>query len=265
MILAPAAGTGQELVEDLVLDDDRTLIQRGDSVLLIVEDDQTFARILLDMAHERGLKALVALRGSSALSLAREFQPGAITLDIALPDMAGWTIVDLLKHDPLTRHIPIHIISGDENRRRGIALGAMTYLEKGVANESLEGAFTTIQESARQREKTLLLLCAQALEADSLTELLEAPDVRIITAYSEIEAGELLRSTAMDGVVIHADTMGVDAPQLVANLQASAGPAVPPIILLSSRDLTSRETALLREANRARMVRLVKSRERALD
>ena len=93
----------------MVLDDDRNLIQPGDSVLLIVEDDRTFARILVDLAHERGLKALVALRGSSALSLAREFRPGAITLDINLPDMAGWTIIDRLKHDPATRHIPIHI------------------------------------------------------------------------------------------------------------------------------------------------------------
>ena len=100
--------------------------------LLIVEDDITFARILVDLAHDRGLKALVALRGSSAMSLAREFKPGAITLDINLPDMAGWTILDRLKHDPATRHIPVHIISGDENRRRGLALGAMTYLEKSV-------------------------------------------------------------------------------------------------------------------------------------
>ena len=117
-------------MEDLVLDDDRNLIQPGDSVLLIVEDDITFARILVDLAHDRGLKALVALRGSSAMSLAREFKPGAITLDITLPDMAGWTILDRLKHDPATRHIPVHIISGDEDRRRGLALGAMTYLEK---------------------------------------------------------------------------------------------------------------------------------------
>ena len=123
---ASSALATEELVEDLVIDDDRNLIQPGDSVLLIVEDDITFARILVDLAHERGLKALVALRGSSAITLAREFKPGAITLDINLPDMAGWTILDRLKHDPATRHIPVHIISGDENRRRGIALGAMT-------------------------------------------------------------------------------------------------------------------------------------------
>src|SRR4029077_8644822 len=103
----------QQLVEDLVLDDDRNMIQENDAVLLIVEDDITFARILVDLAHDHGLKAVVTLRGSSAISLAREFRPGAITLDIGLPDMAGWTILDRLKHDPNTRHIPVHIISGD--------------------------------------------------------------------------------------------------------------------------------------------------------
>ena len=126
------------------------MIQPGDPVLLIVEDDITFARILLDLAHEKNLKALVALRGSTALALAREFKPGAVTLDINMPDMAGWTILDRLKHDPATRHIPVHIISGDENRRRGLALGAMTYLEKSTDRESLVQAFNAIEQSARR-------------------------------------------------------------------------------------------------------------------
>ncbi len=150
----------QELVDDLVIDDDRSLVGPGDLALLIVEDDMTFARILVDLAHDRGLKALVALRGSSAISLAREFKPGAITLDINLPDMAGWTILDRLKHDPLTRHIPVHIISGDENRRRGLALGAMTYLEKAVSNEALAEAFAMIEDSAHKRVKKVLVACA---------------------------------------------------------------------------------------------------------
>jgi hypothetical protein len=265
MILAPAAGTDQELVEYLVLDDDRTLIQPGDAVLLIVEDDQTFARILLDLAHERGLKVLVALRGSSAMSLAREFQPGAITLDIGLPDMAGWTILDRLKHDPATRHIPIHIISGDENRRRGIALGAMTYLEKGLVSDSLAGAFTTIEESARKRTKNLLLLCGQRSEANTLVEVLDAPDIEVILAASAQEAEEYLRTSTIDAMLIDAETAGLGALQVVANLQTSHGMSMPPIILLSARDLSSREEALLRDVNRASLVRLVKTQDRALD
>src|SRR6185312_15314750 len=146
------------VIETVTMEDDRNNIQPGDPILLIVEDDVTFARILVDLAHERNIKALVALRGATALALAREFHPGAITLDISLPDMAGWTILDRLKHDSEIRHIPVHIISGDENRRRGLALGAMTYLEKTLSQDSLKDAFTTIQHSITPRPRKLMLI-----------------------------------------------------------------------------------------------------------
>ena len=110
----------------MAVDDDRNLVEPADRVLLIVEDDATFARIMVDLARSRGIKAMVALRGSTAISLAREFQPGAITLDLRLPDMSGWTLLDTLKHDARTAHIPVHIISGHENNKRGFALGAVT-------------------------------------------------------------------------------------------------------------------------------------------
>ena len=96
-----------------------------------------------------------------ALTLAREFIPNAITLDIALPDMAGWTILDRLKHDPATRHIPVHVISGDENRRRGLALGAMTYLEKTVTKDNLIHAFDTIHHSLEPRTRKLLIVSSE--------------------------------------------------------------------------------------------------------
>ena len=141
MILPPPLAAPAVVVHDIEIDDDRNLIHPGDPVLLIVEDDVTFARILVDLAHDRGIKALVALQGATALALAREFNPGAVTLDINLPDMAGWTILDRLKHDPATRHLPVHVISGDENRRRGLALGAMSYLEKSITRANLSAAF----------------------------------------------------------------------------------------------------------------------------
>src|SRR5205807_4964404 len=103
LILPPASSPVE--VEDLVIDDDRNLITAADRVLLIVEDDVTFARIMLDLAHDRGLKAIVALRGSTAIALAREFRPSAITLDVRLPDMSGWTLLDRFKHDPMIAHI----------------------------------------------------------------------------------------------------------------------------------------------------------------
>ena len=164
-----------------------------------MEDDITFARILVDLAHERGLKALVALRGSSALSLAREFKPGAITLDINLPDMAGWTFLDRLKHDPATRHIPVHIISGDDNRRFGLALGAMTYLEKAITNDSLAEAFVTIEDSTQKRVKKLLVVCPDEAAQGRIIQTVAAPDMDIVGAGTGSEALAVVRSSISTG------------------------------------------------------------------
>ena len=171
LILPQPSGAPAVVVHDIEFDDDRNLIHAGDPILLIVEDDATFARILTDLAHDRGIRALVALRGSTALSLAREFKPHAITLDITLPDMAGWTILDRLKHDPATRHIPVHVISGDENRRRGLALGAMSYLEKSVNKDNLAAAFDTIHHSLQRRTKKLLIVATEDVRRAAWEEL----------------------------------------------------------------------------------------------
>ena len=106
-------------VVERAISDDRSAIEEGDRILLIAEDDPHFAQILLDLARDRGFKGLVAQRADRALALAREYQPTAVTLDLRLPDADGWTILDRLKHDPATRHIPVHIISVEENWQRG--------------------------------------------------------------------------------------------------------------------------------------------------
>ena len=130
----------------------------GDRVLLIVEDDPNFARILLDLARERGFKGLVAQRADRALALAREYQPDAITLDLRLPDVDGWTVLDRLKHDPATRHIPVHIISVEENWQRGLRLGAIDFLTKPVTKESLDEALATLHEFVDRPVKRLLVV-----------------------------------------------------------------------------------------------------------
>ena len=180
IILPPPSTAPTPVVHDIEIDDDRNLIHPGDAVLLIVEDDVTFARILVDLAHDRGIKVLVALRGGTALSLAREFSPRAITLDINLPDMAGWTILDRLKHDPATRHIPVHVITGDENRRRGLALGAMSYLEKSVTKDNLTAAFDAIHHSLERRTRKLLIVAESDARRNQWEEELGGSDVETL-------------------------------------------------------------------------------------
>jgi signal transduction histidine kinase/HAMP domain-containing protein/DNA-binding response OmpR family regulator len=255
----------QEMVEELVLDDDRSVIQPGDSVLLIVEDDITFARILVDLAHDHGLKALVALRGSSAMSLANEFKPGAITLDINLPDMAGWTILDRLKHDPATRHVPVHIISGDEDRRRGLALGAMTYLEKAAAKDSLEEAFSAIRHSAQKRIKKLLAVCTDEGQGRAMTETLAAPDLEIIQVATGGEALSVVKRQYLDGIVVHQEVREIGLVRLVEAIQGELGPQVPPILIMTTAARTPQEEAELRRLGRASVVKQAHSLERLLD
>jgi signal transduction histidine kinase/CheY-like chemotaxis protein len=257
----------QQLVEDLVLDDDRNMIQDGDAVLLIVEDDITFARILVDLAHDHGLKALVALRGSSAISLAREFRPGAITLDIGLPDMAGWTILDRLKHDPNTRHIPVHIISGDENRRRGIGLGAVTYLEKALGNDSLGDTFAAIGQSTQTRVKKLLMVCADQERKEAMERMLAAPDLEIINVRTGSDALATVSETPVDGIVVHLELEDMPALGLAARILARAGSggAGTPVLILATRAFTAQEEHNVMDLARGSIVKPVYSLERLLD
>ncbi|MFZ0592879.1 MAG: HAMP domain-containing protein, partial [Bryobacteraceae bacterium] len=265
VILPAPISTPATLVEDLVIDDDRNLIQPGDPVLLIIEDDVTFARILLDLARDKGLKALVALRGSTALSLAREFKPGAITLDINLPDMVGWTILDRLKHDPVTRHIPVHIISGDENLRRGLALGAMTYLKKSTGRESLEQAFAGIEQSAKRRIKKLLVVTGDSSRRRSIHQVVEGDDVQILDAGTARDAMTLIKQQYLDGVVIDLRLPDTSALALVEELSCELAPHPAPVILFSKRRLTDEEARQVVNLQRLALVKHAQSPEQLLD
>src|SRR6185312_14087527 len=138
--------------------DDRNDIQHGDQVLLIVEDDKSFAGILLDLARDKGFKALVAPSGTMALALAKKYKPAAITLDIRLPDRDGWTVLDRLKHDSSTSHIPVHIISVEEQRQRALQQGALNHLQKPVTHEDLGKALDNIRDFTERGVRRLLVV-----------------------------------------------------------------------------------------------------------
>jgi HAMP domain-containing protein/signal transduction histidine kinase/DNA-binding response OmpR family regulator len=253
------------IVEELVIDDDRNFVKEGDPLLLIVEDDITFARILLDLAHEKGLKAIVALRGGTALSLAREFRPGAITLDINLPDMAGWTILDRLKHDPETRHIPVHVISGDENRRTGLALGAMTYLEKTITRDHLQKAFSAIEKSFKPRTKRLVLVSDDDARRRSVTQLLGGRDLEIRECLAGEAALSTVRGEFVDCIIIDLRLPDTPAMDLIQQIQNEGVLEPPPVIVYSKRDLTKDESSALEQLGRNGVVWHAQTPEHLLD
>jgi len=256
----PHLGVTEILAEDLVVEDDRNNIKPGDPVLLIIEDDVTFARILVDMAHSNNLKAVVALRGATALSLAREFKPGAVTLDIALPDMVGWTILDRLKHDPATRHIPVHVISGDDNRRRGLALGAMTYLQKSVGSGSIDEAFRAIQHSMDRGIKKLLVV-GEGAHRDDLKSAIGGEDIQIITATRGEEALFLLEKERADAIVLD---MHLQDMSVLHFMQEVHKEGKPPIILFDDK-MNNGDEVDLSEVSQSGIIRHASSLERLLD
>jgi signal transduction histidine kinase/DNA-binding response OmpR family regulator/HAMP domain-containing protein len=255
MTFTPPSSVPDVMGDELAIDDDRTIIKPGDGVILIIEDDATFARILVDLAREKGLKALVAARGSTALLLAREYSPDAITLDINLPDVMGWILLDRLKHDPLTRHIPVHIISGDENRSWAFTLGAMTYLEKSTSREALEKAFAVIHASAHRTKKKLLLLTSNAGLRREIHQCVGGGDLLLLDAESGAEARTILQQQDLDGLVIDLSSPEIAALQIADELSRTLrGPQVP-ILLYGARSLTEADAAKIRTLERSTVVR----------
>jgi len=265
MILPPPSPMPTVVVHDIEVDDDRNVIHPGDAVLLIVEDDVTFARILVEMAHDRGIRALVALRGVTALTLAREFSPGAITLDINLPDMAGWTILDRLKHDPVTRHVPVHVISGDENRRRGLALGSMTYLEKSLTKENLNAAFDTISHSLQRRMKKLMIVCGDASRRNHYQAALGSGDIEMLPVASGGEALAMLSQQYFDGIVVDVRLTDIPAVQLVEEIQAETGPQTPPVVFCGTQHIGPDLESDIRRLGRSSIVRFAPNNESLLE
>ncbi|HEV2121700.1 MAG TPA: ATP-binding protein, partial [Chloroflexota bacterium] len=171
---ATAPATAPEVAR---IEDDRDDINPDDRVLLIIEDDVHFARVLLDLARERSFKGIVALQGDTGLTLARRFKPDAITLDIQLPELDGWKVLDLLKHDPNTRHIPVHVISGYDQRRRALEFGAIAYVDKPATRETLVEAFDSLRQFVDRPFKSLLVVEDNEAQRSAIVELIGNGDV----------------------------------------------------------------------------------------
>jgi len=201
-------------VPDNEAQDDRDVIQPGDRVLLIVENDLAFARFLLDAAREKGFKGLVTTLGTGALSLTREFEPDAITLDLFLPDMEGWRVLDRLKNDLTTRHVPICVISTDESRQRALASGAVGFVAKPIPSKDvLDQALSALQAFINRKERHVLILMNESAERNQLVELLEGDDVRIFPVADSALGPKILRERPIDCVIVGSDMTTLDAEE----------------------------------------------------
>ncbi|MBV9637148.1 MAG: response regulator, partial [Methylobacteriaceae bacterium] len=245
--------------------DDRGDLQPGEPVLLIVEDDPHYARLMVDVAHEAGLKVLVAGRGAEALALAREYQPIAVSLDIFLPDMLGWNVLSQLKQNPATRHIPVQIVTSDEDRQHGLARGAFSFLTKPTTPQGLEQALIKIKDYSKPRRRRLLVVEDNPAERFSITQLLEHDDIDILSVDSGGGALAALDEQAIDCVVLDLRLPDMSGFELLERIRDKPALAELPVIVFTGRELSPEEDAQLHTMARSVLVKGVESPERLLD
>jgi HAMP domain-containing protein/signal transduction histidine kinase/CheY-like chemotaxis protein len=248
-----------------VVADDRAEIKPEDRVLLIVEDDSAFARILLDIAHEQGFKCLVAQQGEEALMTARKYRPDAITLDLTLPGMHGYAVLDRLKHDASTRHIPIQIISVIDDLRRVLKLGALGHITKPVSREKLVEGVVALNDFVSRKVRRLLLVEDDATLAGSINELIGGEDVEIVSAGTGAEALEKLQSEKFDCAIVDLMLPDMEWSELIGKIKQKSGFPELPVIVHTGKDLTRRETARIKKLAETIIIKDADSLERLVD
>ncbi len=247
------------------LQDDRLNLEPGDTILLIVEDDPHYARVLIDLARDKGFKVLVATRGSEALEFAKQFQPAAVSLDVFLPDMLGWTVLSQLKHNPLTRHIPVQIITLDEDRQHALARGAFSFVNKPTTTEGVSAALSQIKEYAKPRRKRLLIVEDNAADQLSIRALLDHEDIEIVTTGTGAGALSTLRDSPCDCVVLDLRLPDMSGFEVLDQIRNDDSLSNVPVVVFTGRELSVEEDAELHTMARSIVVKGVESPERLLD
>ncbi|MBS0419059.1 MAG: HAMP domain-containing protein [Proteobacteria bacterium] len=267
---APAAAAFQPVSPVVVrqeetIADDRDDLQPDDAVLLVVEDDPHYSRILVNLARDRGFKVIHSRTGSDGLAMARKHRPTAVSLDVFLPDMLGWTVLNQLKRSPETRHIPVQILTIEDERQYGLERGAFSFVTKTVTTDRLEQAIDRLKNFTASRTRRLLIVEDDPAEQMSVTELLGANDVEINSAGSGTAALELMRQTQFDCVVLDLRLPDMSGFDLLAEVQKDPALRETPIIVFTGRELSEAEEGELRKKAKSIVLKGVRSPERLLD
>ena len=247
----------------MALVDDRKDIHPGDVVLLIVEDDPNFAGVILEGARQKGFKGVVALDGRSAVKLAGEIKPDAVTLDIRLPDMDGWGVLSRFKNDLAIRHVPVQLIAVDRDQVRGVKQGAVDFLVKPVAREELSQALEALQALRSRAEKNLLVLAPQEARGVILREYLQGQDIALTLVKTGTEALAALKDGNFDCMVL--EVPGVESNLVFHALEKDPHLARFPIVAHLRGEMSMLDKALLNQVSKSNVVKEVKSMERLLD
>jgi CheY-like chemotaxis protein len=242
--------------------DDRQSVTGQDRLVLIIEDDADFAKVLLAIARERGFKGLVALSGEAGLALARYYKPDAITLDIKLPDVNGWEILNRLKRDSELSRIPVHVVSALDEEQQGLQLGAFAYLKKPVEREALEQAFKTIEGTLDHPVRRLLVVDDDNLECRQILSQLAGADIQATAVHTGSEALKALKTQKFDGMVLDLMLPDMSGLDLLDQIEKQLGLLELPVAVYTSKTLSPDEEAQLKRRSEALIIKDSRSPER---
>jgi CheY-like chemotaxis protein len=245
--------------------DDRAQLSRAGRLILAIEDDPAFARILYELSHELDFDCVVASTADDGLELARHFMPSGILLDVGLPDMSGLSVLERLKRDPVTRHIPVHIVSGADNVQTALELGAIGYAIKPVARDALSLAIQKLDTERARTTRRLLIVEDDATQRDSLMKLLQTEGVQLTTAGSVQEALAELERSSIDCMVLDLTLPDGSGYELLEKMASGIRHSFPPVIVYTGRDIDRRDEERLRRYSHSVILKGARSPERLLD
>jgi signal transduction histidine kinase/CheY-like chemotaxis protein/CHASE3 domain sensor protein len=234
-------------------------------VLLVVEDDETFAGVLYNLAHEMRYRCLVATTAGEALELATTFLPNAILLDVRLPDDSGLSVLQFLKDDPRTRHIPVHIVAGEDFSEIALHMGAIGFAVKPTTRDELKDIFQRLEDKGAKKVKRVLVVEDDARQRDSVVHLIKEDDIEIAAVATGAEALELLKNTVYDCMIIDLKLPDMDGSELLERMTIEDICSFPPVIVYTGRNLTREEEARLNRYSRSIIIKGARSPERLLD
>ncbi len=247
------------------IDDDREHLTSTRRVLLVVEDDARFAAIVRDLSRELGFQVLVAGTADEAVRLAKRYQPSAVVLDVGLPDQSGLTVLDVLKRDDDTRHIPIHVVSGEDHSQTALSLGAIGYLVKPVKREDLVNVLKTLEEKLTRSVRRVLIVEDDLVQRDAVGRLLASGDVETVGVGTAAECLEKLKSQTFDCMVLDLTLPDASGFSLLETLSREGTYAFPPVIVYTGQDLSPDYEQQLRRYSSSIIIKGAKSPERLLD
>jgi signal transduction histidine kinase/CheY-like chemotaxis protein/CHASE3 domain sensor protein len=262
---APAAALKSRPQAAMAVDDDRLKVNESARKLLIIEDDRSFAMILRDLARESNFQALVAGTAQEALELARQFMPSAIVLDVGLPDQSGLSVLDRLKRDVRTRHIPVHIISADDYSERALSLGAIGYALKPVKREQLVGVLKSLEAKISQNLRRVLIVEDNEVQREAVSTLISSHDVETVGAGTAAECLALLKEQTFDCMVLDLSLPDASGFALLETISQDSAHSFPPVIVYTGRVLAREEEQRLRRYSKSIIIKGAKSPERLLD